>query len=127
MVDEKMNKAKDKWEEALEKETWLAPLTDIYETDSEYFMETQMPGVSKESVRIKLEEGQLVMMGKVDLAAKKDRRYVLKESEIGNYFRKVNLSEGIDEDNIEASFEDGLLKVILPKHSRLRPKTIEIN
>ena len=128
MIDEKVNDSIDKvWEDALEKETWIAPVTDIYETASEYLLEAQMPGVPKDGIKIKLEERQLIIMGKVDLNAKKGRKYVLKESEIGNYYRKLNLSDGIEEEKIEASLVNGVLKVKLPKHSRLKPKTIEIN
>ena len=44
MVDEKTKRS---WDEALEKESWVAPLIDIYETADDYFLTAQMPGVSK--------------------------------------------------------------------------------
>lgn len=43
---------KKSWDEALENESWIAPLVDIYETQEDYFLTAQMPGVKKENVKI---------------------------------------------------------------------------
>ena len=45
---------KKSWDEALERESWIAPLVDIYETQDDYFLSAQMPGVKKEDVKMKL-------------------------------------------------------------------------
>ena len=55
-VEEKRN-----WEEALEQESWVAPLVDIYETNDEYYLVGNMPGVEKEDVKLKIEEGNLIV------------------------------------------------------------------
>lgn len=117
---------KKSWDEALEKESWIAPLVDIYETKEDYFLTAQMPGVKKEDVKIKLEEGNLVIMGRIDYEKNSNNKYVLKETEIGNFYRRFKISESVDETKIDAKLEDGILNVILPKHDRIKPKTIEI-
>lgn len=117
---------KKNWDEALEKESWIAPLVDIYETMDDYFLTAQMPGVKKEDVKIKLEEGNLVIMGRIDYEQNSKNKYVLKETEIGNYYRRFKISESVDETKIDAKLENGILNVKLPKHDRLKPKTIEI-
>lgn len=114
------------WEEALEKESWIAPLIDIYETDDDYFLTAYLPGVAKENVKIKLEDNNLVIMGRVDYETLINRKYVLKEMEIGNFYRRFKLSDGIDESKVDAKLENGVLNVKLPKHERVKPKTIEI-
>lgn len=119
-------KNKISWEEALERESWVAPLIDIYETEQDFFLTAQMPGVSKENVKIKLEEGHLIIMGRISFDETVNRKYVLKESETGNFYRRFKISEGIDESKIDAKLENGVLSVVLPKHERLKPKTIEI-
>jgi HSP20 family protein len=119
-------KTKRSWDEALEKESWVAPLIDIYETTDDYFLTAQMPGVSKEDMKIKLEEGHLVIMGRVNYSETDDRKYVMKETETGNFYRRFKISESIDEQIIDATLENGLLHVKLPKHDRVKPKTIEI-
>lgn len=119
-------KTKRSWEESLEKESWVAPLIDIYETADDYFLTAQMPGVSKDNVKIKLEDGHLVIMGRIDYDESLNRKYVLKETETGNFYRRFKISDSIDEQKIDAKLESGVLNVKLPKHERAKPKTIEI-
>ena len=123
MVEVKESKG---WDEALENETWIAPVADIYETEDDYYLTAKMAGVSKENVKIKLEEGNLVIMGRINYEDEINRKYVLKETETGNYYRKFKLSNSINEEGIEANLENGILSVKLPKHDRIKPKTIEI-
>ncbi len=114
------------WDEALERESWIAPLVDIYETKDDYFLTALMPGVKKENVKIKLEEGQLVIMGRIDYDNAVNRNYVLHETEIGNYYRRFKISDSIEESKIDAKLENGILNLKLPKVERVKPKTIEI-
>jgi len=116
----------DNWQEALEKECWVAPVVDIYETEDDYTLVAFMPGVTKENVKIKMEDGNLIVMGKVDYDLLLGRNYVLNESQIGNFYRKFQISESIDDSKIDAKLENGQLIVNLPKHERAKPKNIEI-
>jgi len=134
MMEAEMSEVKEKvevtnkksWDEALERESWIAPLVDIYETKEDYYLSAQMPGVKKEDVKIKLEEGNLVIMGRIDYEQNANNKYVLKETEIGNFYRRFKISDSVDETKIDAKLENGILNVKLPKHDRLKPKTIEI-
>lgn len=119
-------KTQKSWEEALENECWVAPLVDIYETDNDYFLTAFMPGVRKENLKIKLEDNHLVIMGRIDYDEAVNRKYVLKETETANYYRRFKISDSIDESKIDAKFENGVLEVKLPKHERVKPKLIEI-
>ncbi len=114
------------WEYALENESWIAPLVDIYETDDDYVLIANMPGVNREDVKIKLEDGDLIIMGRKRSTEDENRRYLMKEIDSSNYYRKFKLSESVDDDKIDASMEKGRLKIHLPKVERVKPKTIEI-
>lgn len=120
--DEKVNS----WDYALEHETWITPIIDIFESDDNFTVIAKMPGVEKENLKIKLEDGNLVIMGRIDYENLMNKNYVLKESEIGNYYRKLKLSKGIDLDKIDAQLTNGQLLVLLPKQSGIKPKSIEI-
>ncbi len=120
-------KEKNSWEEALEKEAWVAPLVDIYETGEDYRLIAYMPGVSKENTQIKLEDGDLVIMGRINYEEANGRKYIMKETETANYYRKFKISDGIDESKIDAKLENGELNVTLPKHDRVKPRTIDID
>ncbi|MBI5807789.1 MAG: Hsp20/alpha crystallin family protein [Ignavibacteriales bacterium] len=119
-------KQKRTWDEALEKESWVAPLIDIYETEDDFFLNAYMPGVKKEDVKIKLEDGNLVIMGRIDYDETVNKKYVLQETVLGNYYRRFKISDSIDETKIDAKLENGILNIKLPKHERVKPKTIEI-
>jgi len=133
-MEENMSEVKDavevkqnlSWDEALERESWIAPLVDIYETKDDYFLNAQMPGVKKENIKIKLEDGNLVIMGRIDYDASLNHKYALKETEIGNFYRRFKISDSVDESKVDAKLENGILNVKLPKQERVKPKTIEI-
>lgn len=115
------------WEEALEQESWIAPFINIYETTDDFILTASMPGVIKDNVKTKLEDGNLVIMGKVDFEKLNSHKYILKEIETSHYFRKFKISDSIDASKIEGNFENGQLILTLPKHERVKPKTIMID
>ncbi len=125
LLNLKENNKKD-WDTVLETETNFAPLVDIYETNDDFMLIANMPGVKRDGVQVKLEDGTLIIFGKVNYSEVVNRKYILNENEIGNYYRKFKISNNIDESKIEASYENGQLTVRLPKHERVKPITIEI-
>ena len=114
------------WETTLENESTVAPFVDIYETDDDFAIVANMPGVSKENAKLKFEEDSLTIFGKINYDETVNRKYILNENVIGNYYRKFRISNSIDETKISAKFENGQLIVNLPKHDRLKPRTINI-
>lgn len=120
-VEEKIS-----WDEALERESWVAPMIDIYETNDEYHLVASMPGVEKEDLKLKIEEGNLIIMGRVSSLGEPEIKYLMKEIDSSNYYRKFKLSDSVDETKIDAKLENGKLLVHLPKVERVKPKTIEI-
>ena len=124
LVEVKENKA---WEESFNNEAWIAPLVDILETEDHFVLMAYMPGVSKDNAKVKMEDNYLTLMGRLDRYDElKEMKYIVKETEFGNYYRKFNLTDSIDDSNIEAEMKNGVLTVVLPKHERIKPKTIEI-
>lgn len=122
----KVEEDKQSWESILDSESCYAPLVDIYETNDEFVLSADMPGVKKEDVNLKIEDGSMMLFGKINYNEALNRKYLLKEKEIGHFFRKFKISETIDESKISAQFENGQLMVVLPKHERIKPRTIYI-
>lgn len=114
------------WEELLETERVVAPFVDIFETKDDYYLVANMPGTTKDNVQIKIEEDSLVIFGKVNYDDIMSRKYILSETEPGNYYRKFRISESINDSGIEAKYENGQLTLRLPKHERVKPKIINI-
>jgi len=115
------------WDEALERESWIAPMVNIFETNDEFYLTAFMPDVQRDQIKIKLEDSSLVLMGRINYNEAVNRKYILNEYTIGNYYRKFKISDSINNSKIEARFENGVLSVKLPKHDRVKPRTIEIN
>ncbi len=115
------------WEKALEFERSIAPLVDIFETENEFVLKANMPGVSKDDVHLQLEEGTLTIFGKVNFNEDLKKKYILHETLFANYSRSFKLSDSIDGTKIDAKYVNGQLIVNLPKHDKVKPRIININ
>jgi HSP20 family molecular chaperone IbpA len=104
----------------------FTPVVDIFETDQAITVLADMPGVAADGVSIDLRDGVLTMTGDVKPWDGPDESEVLVEFEIGKYYRQFNLSEVIDQEKIEAKYEDGVLRLTLPKADKALPKKIEV-
>ncbi len=119
--------AQKSWETALENERSVYPLVDVYETEDGYVLSAGMPGVAKENVHLKLEDGLLTIFGKVNFGEIVKMKYIFSESYFANYLRSFKLSDSIDGSKIEARYENGQLVVSLPKKDSVKPRNININ
>lgn len=112
--------------EPIRKGLYFTPQVDIYETDSAITLEADMPGVSRENVDIDLREGVLTVTGSVDFEPQGESKLVYKEYEMGGYTRKFQVGEGVDQSKITANMDCGVLRVLLPKAEKLKPRKISI-
>jgi len=102
------------------------PKCDIWETADTVYLEAELPGVEEQNVDIKLEDGVLSILGRVngpDFAGYQ-RSYC--EYESGNFERSFRVSEAIDEERITAALKNGLLHVELPKREAVKPRRIQV-
>ena len=98
---------------------------DIYEKDNKYFIEMDIAGFSKDDIDIKLKDGLLtIKIEKKTQSDDKDKKYIRKERSYVKSERTFNLGN-VKEDEIDASFQDGVLNIVIPK-AEDNIKTIEI-
>ena len=102
--------------------------TDIQDKGDHYLLEADLPGFQKEDIDLHLEDGVLTITAKHDET--KDSRdqggkYVCRERRTGSYARSFDVS-GIREDDIGASYENGVLKLTLPKQGEQAPVSRKI-
>lgn len=107
-----------------EPESYITPVTDIYEEDNGLYMMVDLPGVEKDGLRLSVEEDILTIEGHVSQPA--DKEYLLREYEPSNYYRQFELSEAVDQENINAELKNGVLNVFLPRAKAVQPRTIEV-
>ncbi len=113
--------------EILETEYAKEPFVNIYETNDDFVLIADMPGVSRENISLRIENKSLIIFGRINYHEAINKKYILNENSIGNYFRRFNISDNIDTSKISAQMENGQLIVILPKHERIKPRTIHIS
>lgn len=100
---------------------------DIRETDKEYVIEADMPGVRKEDIKLDLRDGVLTIgvEHKEQVDEKRDN-YIRKERRYGSYCRSFSV-DGINQEGVTAKYNDGVLTVTLPKAEETKPKTHRID
>ncbi len=104
-----------------------APRVDIAETNKEFSITAEIPGVEKGDVRIKVDNGVLTIRGeRKQEKEEKDKKFHRIERFYGSFTRSFTLPDNVDESRIEASFKDGMLTLSVPKTEESKPKTIEI-
>lgn len=104
---------------------------DIYEKDGIYTMEMDIPGFDKKDVNIEIDDNDYLTItaekSSEDKEEDSDKNYVRKERCYGRYQRSFYVGD-IDKDNIDATFENGILKITMPKkeEEKLSKRTIEV-
>ena len=97
---------------------------DIYEKDNNINIEMDIPGFNKEDINIEINKGNLVVTAEKNEDENEDKKYLRRERKYyGKYQRSFYLGE-IDEENIEASFENGILKISIPKKTEEETKKL---
>ena len=122
-VKENINNSID---ELLEKQNYISPHVNIYETNDEFVLVANMPGVLRDDLKVKVGKDSLTMFGKIDYDKQTNKNYILKELEIGNYYRTFNISDSVNQEKIEAKYDNGQLVVSLPKNEKIKPRKIDI-
>ncbi len=100
---------------------------DVYEKGNDVVIEVPLAGVDPEKVDITVKDNILTVAGKVDEKKEiKKENYYRKEVKKGNFSRSVSLPVNVKEDEAEATYEKGVLKITLPKVEEAKPKKISI-
>lgn len=106
--------------------SWVPPV-DIVEEPERLLFRAEIPGVSKEDIDIKVENGTLILRGE-----KKQEREVEGETShrverfYGSFTRSFALPASIDAEKIQARYKDGVLELVLPKAELAKPRKIQI-
>ena len=105
----------------------FAPSVDVNESTDEYVVTAELPGAKPEDVTVELHEGVLTLRGEKRSERdehKEHARYV--ERTFGSFSRSFSLPPNADDEKVQASFEDGVLTLRIPKREEAKPRTIAI-
>jgi len=105
------------------------PRVDITEDDNNLFVHAELPGMSKEQVKVSVNDDRLLTIkGEKDKTEKsEDKKYIRYERKFGSFSRSFVLPENVDIGKIDAKFENGVLELSLNKIEPPKPKEIEVS
>lgn len=105
----------------------FAPAMDIFQTKDSVIVETPLAGIDPEKVNISIENDVLTIEGSTEKKSEvEEKDYYRKEVRSGSFHRAVSLPTAVDGDKARAEYENGVLKITIPKEERAKPKVIKI-
>jgi len=119
----------DFFSESLKRRTdgFWSPRVDISERDDEILLTAELPGVSRDDIKVTLQDNVLTLKGeKREERERKDKKHHVLERAYGSFQRSFTLPACVETDKITASYKDGLLKIRLPKTEEAKAKEIKI-
>jgi HSP20 family protein len=106
----------------------FVPALDVYQTKDDVVVETALPGVDPKGVNISIENDVLTMEGSYEKKSEVDERnYYRQEIRAGSFHRSVALPAAVNGDKAKATYEKGMLKIVVPKEERAKPKTVKVD
>jgi len=109
-----------------EGEEWL-PALELAETENEYVVKAEVPGMDPKDIDISLSDGMLTIRGeKKQEREEKEANYHLVERSYGSFTRSIQIPKPVQGEKITASHKNGVLKIVLPKSEEAKKKEIKI-
>lgn len=106
----------------------FVPAADIYETKDGIVVLLDIPGVAQDSIAVHVENDNLVVQGERKLPEDvKEESFLRSERPYGQFGRMFSLPTTIDTDKVSADYDNGVLKLLLPKREESKPKQIKVN
>ena len=103
---------------------WRLPI-DVYSTDAEIVIQASVPGVQPEDVEITIEGDTLTVQGELR-GRLENVNYLFQERSVGKFIRVLSLNIPVDANKSDATFDNGLLTLVIPKAEAIKPRQIKV-
>lgn len=104
------------------------PATNLVETDEGYEVSLDLAGFSRDDIEVTVDQGVLTITGeRSEEHEGQERTYHMKERSVGTFTRRFSLPSSVDAENVAANYENGVLRVNLPKQEEARTRKIEVS
>ncbi|HXY86024.1 MAG TPA: Hsp20/alpha crystallin family protein [Gaiellaceae bacterium] len=109
------------------RDSWL-PSADVWETENEIVYAFDLPGIPEDEISVELDDGALTVTAERTREEKgEDGRYYRFERRFGSFTRTIGLPQGVGDDDIKATYDNGVLEVHVAKPEQPQPRKIEIS
>lgn len=110
-----------------ERQRMFAPMVDVFESDDSIELRAELPGIKPEEVEVDITDNVLTLSGERKLEHDEEREGYRKiERSYGRFSRSFTLPRNIDQDNIKAEMNHGVLSLTLPKREEQKARRIEV-
>jgi HSP20 family protein len=111
----------------VEEKGWM-PAVDVFEKEDKFVVKAELPGMKEDDIDVSVIGDTLSIKGEKKTETEiKDEDYYRCERSYGSFYRSIPIPSNVDANKIEASFEDGILEVALPKSAKVKPKKIAVS
>lgn len=100
---------------------------DLYRDGDHYVLTADLPGIDPGSVDVDVDGQLLTIRAERTLSAAEGVKWITREREAGSFLRQLNLGQGIDTENISASYRHGVLSVTLPVSEKAKPRKVAVS
>lgn len=100
---------------------------DVYRTGDQYVLLADLPGVDPATLDIHLDNGVLTVKAERHTRVEDGAQWIASERFAGSYLRQLSVGDGVDVENISASYDNGVLTLRLPVADRVKPRRIEVS
>ena len=107
--------------------TGWSPAFDLYESGDHFVAVIELPGMRKDVIDISLHDGTLTISGERKQESSNGETAQRTERYVGSFRRSIALPMRVDSNKVTATYEDGILKVTLPKAEEAKPKQIQVS
>jgi len=107
--------------------TGWSPALDLYESGDHLVALVEVPGMRKEDIDISLQDGTLTICGERKQESTNGETAQRTERYVGTFRRSITLPRRVDAGKVSATYENGILKVTLPKAEEAKPKQIQVS
>jgi HSP20 family protein len=115
------------WRLPVEERGWM-PAVDVFDKEDKFIVKAELPGMKEEDIDVSVVGDTLSIRGEKKTETEvSNEDYYQSECSYGSFYRSIPIPSNVDATKIEASFEDGVLEVALPKSAKVRPKKVSVS
>jgi HSP20 family protein len=108
--------------------TSFAPPVDVYEDEHNVILKIEVPGIEEKDIDVRIENNTLTVHGERKFEQEeKEENYRRVERQYGSFTRTFTLPQTVDQENVQADYDKGVLKIKLSKKAEAKPKQIKVN
>jgi HSP20 family protein len=116
------------WRRLPTEERGWAPPIDVFEKEDKFVVKAELPGMKREEIDVSVVGDTLTIKGERKSESEvKEEDYYCSERVYGSFLRSITVPTAVDVEKIEASYENGVLEVSLPKAPEVKPKKVEVS